>query len=818
MTKTRDNHYVPQWYQKGFLNEPKDFLLYLDLQPNEIQLPNGDVKFDRRPFLKPVSKCFYQTDLYTTFFGEFINDEIERLLFGQIDNTGSKAVRAFITDDPNEWHKNFQEFFAYIDSQKIRTPKGLDWIHQHYPVLSQNELMMEMQAIRNKHCTMWTEGVREIVFASESSIKFILSDHPVTVYNYALPPDRPECGYPNDPNIQLKASQTIFPLDKNHCIIFTNYEYAIEPDISSPLEKRTFARNYRQSLVRTDAFIRTRFLNAEEVTTVNHIIKARARRYVAAAEKEWLYPEKHINGDWQDLREVLLPRDELYRFGGQTFVGYEDGTTHYQDAFGRTEPHNPYLSKDIPQNLGPNDACGCGSGRKYKKCCRDKPENKRPSWKQLSIRERNLSFLRAIKDIFGLNKGKTWEDIRRDLSEEQIKKLYEIYWFFWPRDTDIFDLLPKPDGCLRTVYTGIIDPRTISHFATNSVLYFDEVIIQSPFIHPRSVRPEFSPIESPHQYKEQTLKNMILMLVLEPYIDAGYVNFIPDPCSFDSHMQTQMMHMAQSRSDGNELNERDINLLKSLSESDFKRSIITQPKERQIQMLRKSLPDLSDEQIDSTLQYIEGQRLADPFALLQDDVYGTGSGNGQLHMTHLSPNFEITLFLAQITGSFIITDSSHRWDELKAACTRETDWSELINHLENLEYPFNINPLYVVQRRIDGRLGNMRQTFREIYSSILKEADSKAVELFTTSIKNSLDKSLGLAKKELSKEKELNEASIHAEPWQSFMCKIDCLVPKGGITHNNVQRLLLSYDSNLHMQNVPMAIFLASHEKDLNEK
>jgi hypothetical protein len=58
-----------------------------------------------------------------------------------------------------------------------------------YPLLDQTELMQEMQGIRMIHCTIWTEGVREIVSAEDAGIKFIVSDHPVTVYNHAVAPD-----------------------------------------------------------------------------------------------------------------------------------------------------------------------------------------------------------------------------------------------------------------------------------------------------------------------------------------------------------------------------------------------------------------------------------------------------------------------------------------------------------------------------------------------------------------------------------------------------------------------------------------------------
>jgi hypothetical protein len=242
MSKTRNNHYVPQWYQEGFFDAGRNTLAYLDMKPPQTVLRDGRIVTHKANFDAPTSRAFQQRDLYSTFFGTSVNDEIERRLFGDIDTRGAKAIKAFSGTDLREWHRHYRTLFEYIDIQKIRTPKGLDWLRAQYPTLTQNELMFEMQGIQMMHCTIWTEGVREIVSAEEADVKFIISDHPVTVYNHAVPPEAQMCAYPNDPGIALKASQTIFPLDRDFCLIITNLEYAQNPS-TRPLEKRTFARN-----------------------------------------------------------------------------------------------------------------------------------------------------------------------------------------------------------------------------------------------------------------------------------------------------------------------------------------------------------------------------------------------------------------------------------------------------------------------------------------------------------------------------------------------------------------------------------------------
>ncbi len=224
----RNNHYVPQWYQREFMEPGHSKLHYLDMAPPTEILADGRSVQMRALRTWGSKLCFAELDLYSTRFGNVLNDEVEKYLFGAIDERGAKAVRAFADGDQSAMHFAFTDFFEHLDAQKLRTPKGLDWIKSHYASLDQVQLMVEMQGLRLIHCGMWTEGVREIVSAKDSDIKFVVSDHPVTVYNAARPPTSPECVYPGDPPIDWVGSVTIFALNANTCIFFSHLQ-ALEP-------------------------------------------------------------------------------------------------------------------------------------------------------------------------------------------------------------------------------------------------------------------------------------------------------------------------------------------------------------------------------------------------------------------------------------------------------------------------------------------------------------------------------------------------------------------------------------------------------------
>ena len=123
----RNNHYVPIWYQKRFLSSKTSSFHYLNLYPDEIKLPNGEIKRKKQiqwPFTP--KQCFYETDLYTMSFQGILNDEIERYLFGKVDSDGAIALKALAEIDYSLLNKYFLKVFEYLDiPENSDTKRGL---------------------------------------------------------------------------------------------------------------------------------------------------------------------------------------------------------------------------------------------------------------------------------------------------------------------------------------------------------------------------------------------------------------------------------------------------------------------------------------------------------------------------------------------------------------------------------------------------------------------------------------------------------------------------------------------------------------------
>ena len=321
----RLNHYVTEWYQYRFIpddaREKKFF--YLDKTP-AVVVRDGH-RYKRNELLRwGPNSCFYQRDLYTTRFGEQESTKIEEEFFGPIDFAGKAAVEYIAGfQHPSVNHDAIPNLLKYMSVQKMRTPKGLAAFAEFVGAPNQNATLQRMMQLHQIHCATWTEAVWSILDASESPTKFIISDNPVTVYNSGCFPESKWCREFRDPDIRMIGSHTLFPLGLDKLLVLTNLNWARDP-YSDPVKLRTNPALFHEAMFSFLAIQTQRVLTEREVRLVNHIIKSRALRYVAAAEKAWLYPEQEFAGvRWDKLADpyLLMPDPRSMTFSGGIAFG-----------------------------------------------------------------------------------------------------------------------------------------------------------------------------------------------------------------------------------------------------------------------------------------------------------------------------------------------------------------------------------------------------------------------------------------------------------------------------------------------------------------
>jgi hypothetical protein len=339
----RHNHYVPEWYQKRFLppSGSEQKLAYLDLKP-EKRISNGHVYTPAALRRRGTPSCFAEKDLYTTRVGSLTSTDIERFFFGKIDREGQAGIEYFGDfAHPSVDHDAVMRALVYLSVQKLRTPKGLLVLSEMIKAQGRNNSLLEMQRLRNMFCAVWTEAAWAIVGADRSKVKFLLSDHPVTVYNHACPPGSIQCRGARDPDVRMTGTHTLFPLSADRLLILTNVSWLRNP-YTNPTLLRPNPSLFRQTFFNFLQIQTGRYLSEVEVCEINYIIKARAFRYIAAAQEEWLYPERMLRSlKWHALGGgyLLFPDPRSVKFSSGVRMGYASGATAAFDEYGRGPDH-----------------------------------------------------------------------------------------------------------------------------------------------------------------------------------------------------------------------------------------------------------------------------------------------------------------------------------------------------------------------------------------------------------------------------------------------------------------------------------------------
>lgn len=109
------------------------------------------------------------------------------------------------------------------------------------------------------------EGVWEFVHARESSIKFIISDEPVTFFNRRIFPS--EDVYPGGEDLSKVGTRTIFPLGPDTCVIVTHLQLVRNPH-TNPVDVRVNARVFQQTFANLTEIQFGRELEEEEVLRI----------------------------------------------------------------------------------------------------------------------------------------------------------------------------------------------------------------------------------------------------------------------------------------------------------------------------------------------------------------------------------------------------------------------------------------------------------------------------------------------------------------------------------------------------------------------
>jgi hypothetical protein len=401
---------------------------------------------------------------------------------------------------------------------------------------------------------------------------------------------------------------------------------------------------------------------------------------------------------------------------------------------------------------GRNDDCPCGSHQKFKHCCLrlEQGRSERAGWIRSSqtLNDKNHALICSAIEIFGLNRP--WEVIKRKISPVQVKEFYQFVAALWPTSTDLSSLLPEPGTALRALYLGEYAPEVIIQNVCRFGLYADEIILINPFNNPNVIAEQYNPIAHPEEWIEDTLRTLYQLIAMAPWVEKGFVTFIPNPGEFDRSLLLKTMELAKERTKGQPVTDRDVD------EWTIKRQVMQKflacPPQYLADTYREIEPNATDEQVAALIKFVEQERKRDPFLM-----EGTMDKLPAQVMTMRSgTSLEMGLYICQAIGAFPYTNFRYRWNEILNARehfdpTMET-WTPLTKAFQSLDFKFldRVDSQFALEMRKEERLGGFRTYLRKVWNTVEGSPDPAKADSLARDFSDELTQSYQDAKKEWS--------------------------------------------------------------------
>jgi hypothetical protein len=319
------------------------------------------------------------------------------------------------------------------------------------------------------------------------------------------------------------------------------------------------------------------------------------------------------------------------------------------------------------------------------------------------------------------------------------------------------------------------------------------------------MRPEFSPIDSPVGHKMQTLKNVLLLLKLEPFIRAGRVHLVPDPGEVSAALGHLVREVLTHRTAGWKPPKGGLNRLLKLGKEEHRRFIWMLPEASQRHYIAKHMPEADAAMVDQVIAYFKRQAEADPYTLLQPLPVGDAGAQFQIYK---GLNLESAMYLATLTGSVIHVDTDAHWEQLlmdaqPAGAPSQQAWAPVQEALAEITFPVDLDPRRVAERLSTGDCPPIRKLLRRLAHSVSVPS--------TGSASNELAKQVRQARGKIERK------ATSADDNNVLKARLELHVPPAGFFRHEVQRLLVMFAGATRPRAVPYALRLVFDEPEADD-
>jgi hypothetical protein len=282
-------------------------------------------------------------------------------------------------------------------------------------------------------------------------------------------------------------------------------------------------------------------------------------------------------------------------------------------------------------------------------------------------------------------------------------------------------------------------------------LYADQIVLINPFENPNIIGEKFNPIAHPEEWRVDTLKTVFHLMMMAPWVEKGFVVFVPNPGDFDPALRASTWHLAEQRLRDTPHEQRDIDA--SFMKQRMQRMLLSSPPEYIERTLREMDPQMSTDQIRKVVEYVEVERNRDPFLTGET----LDKMPAQMMATRTGANLEMGMYLCQAMGAFPYTNMRFRWNEILGARDKFDPtmeiWSPLTNAFQQLPFKFldKVNPQFTYSMRENGRLEGFRSYLRKIWKTVDGQPDPSRAQSLARDFKDELKQSYNEAQADWKK-------------------------------------------------------------------
>ena len=161
------------------------------------------------------------------------------------------------------------------------------------------------------------------------------------------------------------------------------------------------------------------------------------------------------------------------------------------------------------------------------------------------------------------------------------------------------------------------------------------------------------------------MRNVFLLMVLEPDIRAGRIHLVPDPLDYDAGFRDEIKAISERAGDEVKLGPIDEALSLTLSRDEMMRAIKRLPPAELKAYIKRRVPgdaeQMTEAEINSVVSMWKKEIEDDPLTLL--DPLSSSDEGGEFHIQKGFAR-ETGLYVATLTGSIVYTDSDTQWARL----------------------------------------------------------------------------------------------------------------------------------------------------------